>query len=164
MPAGRVRFSQHQANLKHCLQKGIGDEDAPKYSSREFRSWTVHAENGNAKGMLGRMVARLTNKTTPFKSAMYSLQGYQRMLTGAPFVPEIIKAGEGIIRYSDYGNLAKDIARMTTLESESLMAETYAAVLESSLRSTEMLGKALGNTTLITFEGDRCRPRELPSR
>merc|ERR1711908_29016 len=70
------------------------------------------------------------------------------MLTGAPFTPAIIQAGEGIVRFEDYNNLKDDIVSMTNLESESLMAETYAAVLESSIESTEFLGKALGNTTL----------------
>ena len=55
---------------------------------------------------------------------MYSMDGYQRMLTGAPFTPAIINAGEGIVRFEDYDNLANGIADMTSLESESLMAET----------------------------------------
>lgn len=70
------------------------------------------------------MVEKLTNRTAPFKSAMYSMDGYQRMLTGAPFTPAIINAGEGIVRFEDYDNLANGIADMTSLESESLMAET----------------------------------------
>ena len=111
-------------------------------------AWTVHAENRDAKGLLGRMVTKLTNRSEPFKSSLYSLNGYQRMLTGAPFAPAIINAGEGIVRFEDYANLQDDIASMIELESESLMAETYAAVLESSIASTDVLGEALGNTTL----------------
>lgn len=118
------------------------------HNMMQKNAWTVHAENRDAKGMLGRMVTKLTNRSAPFKSAMYSLKGYQRMLTGAPFTPAIIAAGEGIVRFGDYSNLKDDINSMINLESESLMAETYAAVLESSIESTEFLGKALGNTTL----------------
>jgi hypothetical protein len=84
-------------------------------------AWTVHAENRDAKGMLGRMVTKFANKSSPMKSAMYSLSGYQRMLTGAPFAPDIINAGEGIVRFGDYGNLAAEIAEMTGHESESLL-------------------------------------------
>jgi hypothetical protein len=84
-------------------------------------AWTVHAEDRDAKGMLGRMVTKLTNKSEPLKSAMYSLSGYQRMLTGAPFAPDIINAGEGVVRFSDYGSLADDIVAMSGHESESLL-------------------------------------------
>ena len=111
-------------------------------------AWTVHAENRDAEGVLGRMVAKLTDRPDPLKSAMYSINGYQRMLTGAPFPPTIIDAGEGLSRFEDYASLAEDIAKMTSNASESLLAETYAAVLESSIQATESFGRALEGTVL----------------
>jgi cullin-associated NEDD8-dissociated protein 1 len=94
------------------------------------------------------MVKTMTEKAEPMKSALYSLKGYQRMLTGAPLTPDIINAGEGVIRFTEYAELAEEIKAISKDTSKSVMAETYAAVLENSLRSTEALGDALGNTTL----------------
>jgi hypothetical protein len=103
----------------------VGAKKAPPgvfaHNIMQKNAWTVHAEDRDAKGMLGRMVTKLTNKSQPMKSAMYSLAGYQRMLTGAPFTPDIINAGEGIVRFGDYGSLADDIVAMSGHESESLL-------------------------------------------
>lgn len=111
-------------------------------------AWTVHADNRDAKGILGRMVTKFTNRSEPLKSAMYSIQGYQQMLTGAPFAPDIINAGEGLVQFGNYDSLAEGVKAMTCNQSESLLAETYAAALESSIRATETLGNILRNTTL----------------
>ena len=109
---------------------------------------TVHAANRNAKGVLGRMVEKLTNRSEPFKSALYSIGGLQSMLTGAPFSPHIVDGAEGVVQFRDYGTLAGDVVQMIGNTSRSLLAETYAAVLEQSIKSTETFGKAFVSTAL----------------
>jgi len=91
----------------------------------------------------------------PRKCGLYSLKGYQRMVQSPVQAPEIINAGEGVVRYADYSLLEDQLSEMIDFESASIMSETYTSLLQASLRSTETLGAELGNTTLRsgrTFE------------
>ena len=113
---------------------------------------TVHADEGAAKGVLGRMVASLSNSSTPMKSAMYSMSGYSRMLAGA-ITPNIIDRRDGVVRFGGYTSLAQEISALSANESRSHFAESYSAVLQSSLASTEELGRKLRDVKLQHEEG-----------
>lgn len=108
---------------------------------------TVHAENADAKGVLGRLVKHMQEGATAMKSKLYSFSGYSRMLDGA-LSPDIIDPKEGVVRFTEYGDLAADIHSISGSKSGSLFAESYAAKLSASLASTEYLGVTLENTTL----------------
>lgn len=110
---------------------------------------TVHAANGEAKGVLGRIVAELSKGSAAMQSAMYSIAGYQRMLDGA-MTPNIISSSDGVLRFTDYTPLAEDIAKLSELESQSIIADAYSAVLQSTLKSTESLGANLAPVNLET--------------
>jgi len=120
------------------------------HNSMQKNAWTTWAGNGDAHGVLGRMVEKMVKRPKPMKSALYSLYGYQRMVQSSVMTPEIINAGEGVVRFRDYAALADEIAGMVGNVSESMMSETFAALLQASLRSTEELGEDLGNTTLTS--------------
>lgn len=130
------------------------------HNTMQADAFTVHSGLGSrdAKGVLGRMVKALAepgpgSSATPLKSAMYSLDGYSRMLDGA-MTPTVIGAGEGVVRFSEYGALGGALAAgagaLSQNESRSLFAETHMAAMQSALYSTETLGRFLENTTLAS--------------
>ncbi len=53
-------------------------------------------------------------------------------------------------RFAQLDDLQYELGNMTEHESESLFADTYSSVLESSLRQTEELGKLLEGVTIET--------------
>ena len=140
-------------SLKDYKEKHLGLKSFPPglfaHNIMQKNAKTVHAENGYAKGVLGRIMAELSKGSQGYKSAMYSMNGYQRMLDGA-MNPGIIDAGAGVVRFTDYLPLAAEIANLSKYESTSIFADSYAAVLQSSLESTESLGRKLEGIELTS--------------
>ena len=95
---------------------------------------TVHAEDGNAKGVLGKMVQALTkNVSDPMKAALYSTAGYDRMVEGAA-APYMVDHSEGVVRFLGYAGLEKEIKSMSAKIQNSLFAETFLTKFETSLK------------------------------
>jgi len=125
---------------------------------------TVHAANGEAKGILGRLVRAVGQGDTPMKSALYSTSGYSRMLDGGGSTPVIVDGQDGVLRFRDFNLLEHDIANLTEGESRSHFAEAFGGVLQSSLRATEKLGAQLEEVELAsgaTFDGEDSLARQL---
>lgn len=110
----------------------------------------VYAQNPSSGGVMGRIVKALTTGPQPYKSELYSLMGNAKMLEGAGRSPNIVDKARGVTRFNEYSSLKGDLSNLTSLESQSLFAETYSSVLEASLRQTERLGGLLDSTTLST--------------
>lgn len=127
------------------------------HNSMSDDTWTIHSGYRDAKGVLGRMVNQLSNQNNPYKSAMYTMNGYSRMLDGGILTPETIDPGEGVVRFTEFTPLEHDIGNLTGYESESVFPETFASALQQSLISTEQFGADLENSTL---ESNRSFPRD----
>lgn len=113
---------------------------------------TVHAADRDAHGIIGKMTAALTTAVEagpqPMKSALYSIQGQQRMLTGASLPASIVDQDNGFSRLEGYDELAPALDALTATSSNSIFAETYASVLTTSLQDSEHYGRGLANDTL----------------
>lgn len=134
----------------------------------------LDAQNAGAKGILGRLVNRLLVDATPYRSELYSIAGNTKMLEGGRCsslllrfskpallfflgtkAPDVIDASGGVIRYSQYAAMRNNIGNLTFRASESAFAETYASLLDLSLRKSESIGALLSSTTLnVTFGTD----------
>jgi cullin-associated NEDD8-dissociated protein 1 len=111
----------------------------------------LHAQYGAAKGVLGRATTALleAKEGTPLAAQLFSLVGNIKMLEGGN-TPTMIGKKTGIARYSDLAALAEPLANLTSQQSTSVFAETYAQSLESTLRTTEATGAMLSEATLDT--------------
>merc|ERR1711871_1645572 len=86
----------------------------------------------------------------PYASEIYSLMGNVKMTEGARYAPNIVDRNDGVPRFAQLDDFQYELGNMTEHESESLFADTYSSVLESSLRQTEELGKLLEGVTIGT--------------
>ena len=119
---------------------------------------TVHAQYGAADGILGRIVGDLGSKTrtNPYKTALYSLAGNEKILEGSHSV--IIDTTDGVIGYTGHDELHETIDEMLTYNhSESYFADTYTNLLQSAVGTNQALGAILssgGATLTQRFEQD----------
>ena len=111
----------------------------------------------DAKGVLGRIANHLRDQPDPFKTALYSMDGYASMLDAGVISPDTIDPGEGVVRFSEYSELAEEIALLHQQESQSLFTDTVSSVLQSSLASTEIFRLTLEN---VTLDSGRVFPRD----
>ena len=117
------------------------------HSAQQRQCQSVHAQNSGANGVLGRMVEALTKQDSPYRSKVYSIYGIRKLVEG-DVPPTVIGAG-GVVRFSQYGDLAPVLHAMTGSVSDSIFADTYAEVLERSLVSTQRLGAQMGAVVLL---------------
>lgn len=137
---------------KQLWHEGIAEPPAGVFGHNTMQR---HAETANsadnyALGILGRMVQAVTGSggaTAPMKSALYSTAGYQRMVNGADIAPVTVDEDDGVARFSEYAELADEIAVLAGATSESVFAETHGRLVQSSVRGTEALGQVLDNET-----------------
>jgi len=104
--------------------------------------------------VLGRIVEALTEQAQPYNSKLYSLVGNIKMVEG-PVPASFIDQRNGVVQLREYeeltkaaGGSANPVADIINEQSESMFAETYSHVLETSLRQTEELGDILADVTL----------------
>jgi uncharacterized protein (DUF1501 family) len=117
------------------------------HDSQQRQCQSVHAQNTGANGVLGRIVEALTAQATPYRSKVYSIYGIRKLVEGD--VPPTVIGKGGVIRFSQYNDLAPNLHAMTDRASDSLFADTYAEILESSLVSTQRLGVQMGAVNLL---------------
>jgi len=123
------------------------------HNTMQRSAFTVDAGATYAKGMLGRMAESfVADSTPPFKSALYSIQGYSKMLENAEIAPYIIDGDRGVMRFNEYAALADEIAELSQFESGSVFAETYQRMLDLTLRTTEELGSGLANASIASLD------------
>jgi cullin-associated NEDD8-dissociated protein 1 len=108
---------------------------------------SVSANDKDAKGVLGRMIRKLSEGAAPLKSDLYSIKGATKILEGA-MTPNIIQAGDGMTRYRGYSAMKDQLNALNENKSSSIFAETFSSMLESSLSTTEVLGELLDATSL----------------
>ena len=122
------------------------------HNTQSQEVWTVKAgyRARDAKGVLGRIANTLREQPDPYKTALYTMDGYAPMLDAGLISPEVIDPGEGVVRFSEYDELADEISALHQHESQSLFSDTFSSVLQSSLASTEVFGVTLENVTLAS--------------
>merc|ERR1711907_89697 len=119
------------------------------HNTMQDHAATADASDKYAQGVLGRMVKALIEDTAvPAKAALYSIDGFQRMLEGARITPFTIDESDGAARFTEYQELAHEIESLVSHHSNSIFGETYAKLLKESIDSTEFLGAALENDTI----------------
>ena len=112
---------------------------------------SIDASEREAKGILGKMAAKLTTGDNPMKTSLYSASGHEKILEGA-MTPSMVNPESGVQRYKNYGSHDKDITKLLENSSTSIFAETFASQLEDILTSTELLGGLIDATTLATTD------------
>jgi hypothetical protein len=112
---------------------------------------SLDAVNKQAKGVLGRMVNKVSSNPQRMKAALYSTSGKQKILEGAiKTTPIIVKPVEGIERFSGFQKLIGGINKLNRKKSRSIFAETFSSSLESSLEVTETIGALLTERTQVS--------------
>jgi cullin-associated NEDD8-dissociated protein 1 len=134
------------------------------HNTQSQEVWTVKAgyQAREAKGVLGRIANSLRDLPDPYKTALFTMDGYAPMLEAGVLSPEVIDPNNGVVRFTEYSVLAADIAALHGHESRSLFSDTFSSVLQSSLVSTEGLGVSLENVTLESgrvFPNNRLGPQ-----
>lgn len=120
---------------------------------------SLHPQNAASQGVLGRAVAALQKKGA-YKSELFSLIGTVKMLEGIQ-EPDYIDPYNGITKFSQYNDLKGAIFNFTDVESESMLSETYARLLRSSLEKTEAIAAQFKAITLNTTFGTDYVSRQL---
>lgn len=111
----------------------------------------VHADNPNAKGVLGRIADSLTNQG--ISSGAYSISGETKVLEnhGIADMYDIIES-DGVVKTFDESEtsleLRSDINNLTSRVSSSIFAETWSELVNSAMERTELLAGVLDITTL----------------
>lgn len=119
----------------------------------------LHPQDLNAKGVLGRMLGALSSQDQPYKTVSYSISGSQKIMHG-PIAARIIGRKNGAIRLLAYdnpeeGKLGTALLNISRTESSSIFAETWAALLEASIKTNERLGEMLDPVTVTETFDDR---------
>jgi cullin-associated NEDD8-dissociated protein 1 len=109
--------------------------------------------NYAAKGVLGRMIECFVNDENGFASDLYSLVGNIKMLEGVR-APDQVDRQNGVKRYREFDMFGPYAANMTRYESDSIMADTWATMLSSSLERSEIIGEKLDVVELETDFAD----------
>lgn len=90
------------------------------------RAQNVHAQNSNAKGIIGRLVDALTSQSSPYRARKYSLNGLAKILEGAT-VPDVL-GRDGVDTLEAHAELGSYLTQMGEVHSHSLFAETFVQV------------------------------------
>jgi len=112
-------------------------------------AWSVHAQYGAAKGLLGRIVDQLRTRPEPYAAELYSISGTNKMVEANTHPgPNFIDRTRGVPRFRYLDDLASDLANLTSRQSGSIFAETHAQLLNSTLETTERVGGLLDEVEL----------------
>jgi len=114
----------------------------------------VHAQDTNAKGILGRTFDALKSQATAWNGALYSIAGNNKMTQGILSGPEIIDRSSGVVQLVQKNVLTPIIDNFTHFESQSVFAETYAQLVGGALKKTDELAKLLDDVTVPDFGRD----------
>ena len=115
----------------------------------------MHAQNANAKGVLGRMLDEVGAQAPPFKPAAYSIAGNAKVIEADTVSPDMISASSAAVRFSGAGdsNLEPHIKKVLAPSSTSMMGETIANLFETAIERSDVVGSALDKVTLSTTFG-----------
>ena len=113
----------------------------------------VHAQQSNAKGVLGRAVDALKRIDGPYATEMYSLAGNQKMLQAIVSKPDLIDPRNGVIQLTDKSFVTQAIGNATQFLTDSSFGETYATLVSESLQKNDRIGELLATSTVPDFGG-----------
>lgn len=110
----------------------------------------LHPLLASATGVLGRAVESLkTQAQNPYRSEMYSLAGFVKMLEGsAP--PDAIDSRNGVKRFEEFAQLGSVFLNLTKNASSSHFGSTYSNFFQNSLNRSEFLSSILSNASVTT--------------
>ena len=125
------------------------------HNVQQFVTQNVHAGVAFTKGILGRIIDAVgAAQGSAFKTAAYSLQGSAQCLVGDTAV-EFLSPGAGAVRYAEFNDLGDEIGDMSTPQLSSIFGDTFAELLDASIKSGEALGTVLDE---FPIEGTTNKP------
>ena len=113
------------------------------HNTQQTRAYNVHAQNANAKGVVGRIVDALSSQASPYRTRKYSLKGLAKILEGS--TPPDVLGRDGIETLAAQPELGGYLSQMGDLQSESLFAETFMQLLNQSIEYTGTMGALVDN-------------------
>jgi len=111
----------------------------------------LHAQESNAKGILGRAVDSLKTAPTPYAVESYSLAGNQKMMQGILSKPDLISASRGVIALEDKTFVTHAVNNVTRFMTNTTFGETYASLVGESLQKNDRIGDLLASSTVPDF-------------
>jgi hypothetical protein len=99
---------------------------------------SVHAENNDAKGVLGSMMDSLVNQDEPYASRSWSICGQMRIVQGS-VPPTLMQPWSGVETYKMFPELGEQFLGLADMTHTSLFGETFAGLLQTALLSSEYL-------------------------
>jgi len=141
-------------NKAEWRDRGSNKLKPPSPSAHNIAQRTLqnlHAQESNAKGVLGRTVDALRTLPTPYATEMYSLAGNQKMLQAVLSKPDLIDARNGVIQLTDKTFATHTVNNVTQFVTDSSFGETYATLVSSSLQKNERIGQLLETSTVPSF-------------
>ena len=107
-----------------------------------------------SKGVLGRAITALQLASPPYKAAMYSTTGTNKMVEGGQPL-DFLDPFAGFPQYYNLNVMNASLGNFTQLQSASAFGETFSSTLQQTIRTTETLGPRVSATTLnVTFGTD----------
>ena len=126
------------------------------HNTQDNAAWSLHPQNLNADGVLGRMMAALDSQEgpgPPLKTSLYSVAGLPKIVVGGR-PPIILDSKKGVPTFDENTSPASvaDILQLGANESSSIFAETANNMLRSSLRESQRLAKTLATAKLTNTQ------------
>jgi cullin-associated NEDD8-dissociated protein 1 len=119
------------------------------HAAQRLQVQTSVPQDPNAKGVAGRAVRSLMGQETPYKSALYEIDGGGKILSGSGQTP--IRVTSKITRWKREGSSAKQyFDNITSRLSHSPFAETYTESMGSGLRMINTLADELDGADITT--------------
>jgi cullin-associated NEDD8-dissociated protein 1 len=149
--AGQAAFFANIGTLTQPYTRGD-----PGLSALGLRSHTTQGTmiqslklKTEGSGVLGRVVEALTTQEDPYRSKIYTVYGNRKLIQG-DMIP-VILGRSGVQKFGQYGRYETTLQQMTGSESDSIFADVYAQLLESTLSTTQRLSDAMA---AVEVQGD----------
>jgi cullin-associated NEDD8-dissociated protein 1 len=118
------------------------------WQQRQAKS--LHAQDYNAKGVLGRLVDSLSEQSTHFATTSYSLSGADKMVEGEGHysTPILIDPELGPVPWEATDELTAKAVELNSAKSASVFADTYSGQLLHAINNTARIQTAMDSVNL----------------
>eukprot|EP00965_Chrysotila_dentata_P047697 1582417-Pleurochrysis_carterae.AAC.1 len=123
------------------------------HDAQQQSTQTVHAQEEDAHGVMGRIFAALQKQSGGYKTGGYSISGQSMFLEAVGIEPTILSdRGDGVEQYEQYSVHRESILNMTAYRTTSPFTTHYGDLLKTSLQGIEAFAENLrGEQTSVTF-------------
>eukprot|EP00965_Chrysotila_dentata_P090871 2998457-Pleurochrysis_carterae.AAC.1 len=123
------------------------------HNAQQQSTQTVHAQEEDAHGVMGRIFAALQKQSGGYKTGGYSISGQSMFLEADGIEPTILSSGgDGVEQYRRYSVYRQSILNMTSYRTTSPFTTHYGDLLKSSLEGVEAFAENLrGGQLSVNF-------------